>query len=136
MLYANNLLRSPYYWRPFYTPLGLEYETVDVLTGNVITRKEYDNKSRLIKVSEYIYGSVTEYEYDYLDRIISETGATTASYCKTYTYDLAGNRTGFTLEKGGETVNNINYSYDNLNRLSTVSENGAANEFFYMLLYR
>ncbi|MBE6899475.1 MAG: RHS repeat-associated core domain-containing protein [Ruminococcaceae bacterium] len=56
-----------------YTPLGLEYETVDVLTGNVITRKEYDNKSRLIKVSEFIYGSVTEYEYDYLDRIISET---------------------------------------------------------------
>jgi len=49
----------------------------------------------------------------------------TASYCKTYTYDLAGNRTGFTLEKGDETVHNISYSYDNLNRLSTVSENGA-----------
>ncbi|MBR6657586.1 MAG: RHS repeat protein, partial [Oscillospiraceae bacterium] len=56
-----------------YTPLGLEYETVDVLTGNVITRKEYDSSSRLIKVSEFIYGSVTEYEYDFLDRVTSET---------------------------------------------------------------
>ena len=49
---------------------------------------------------------------------------------KTYTYDLAGNRTGFTLEKGGETVHNISYSYDNLNRLSTVSENGAAKKSY------
>lgn len=40
-------------------------------------------------------------------------------------YYLAGNRTGFTLEKSGETVHNVTYSYDNLNRLSTVSENGA-----------
>ena len=56
-----------------YTPLGLEYETIDVSTGNVITRKEYDNSSRLAKVSEFIHGSVTEYTYDYLDRITSET---------------------------------------------------------------
>lgn len=63
---------------------------------------------------------------------MGEADTTPQSYCKTYTYDLAGNRTGFTLEKGGETVHNISYSYDNLNRLSTVSENGAANEF---LLY-
>ena len=45
-------------------------------------------------------------------------------YCKTYTYDLAGNRTGFTLEKGDEVVHNIVYTYDNLNRLSTVKKNG------------
>ena len=60
---------------------------------------------------------------------MGEADTTPQSYCKNYTYDLAGNRTGFTLEKFGGTVHNINYSYDNLNRLSTVSENGAANEF-------
>ena len=47
-----------------------------------------------------------------------------AVYCKTYTCDLAGNRTGFTLEKGNEIVHNIVYTYDNLNRLSTVKKNG------------
>ena len=51
-------------------------------------------------------------------------------FYKNYTYGLAGNRTGFTLEKGGETVHNISYSYDNLNRLSTVSENGAAKKSY------
>ena len=60
----------------------------------------------------------------------SGIGKTAASYCKTYTYDLAGNRTGFTLEKGDETVHNISYSYDNLNRLSTVSENGATKKSY------
>ena len=53
------------------------------------------------------------------------TADNTISYTKTYSYDLAGNRTGFTLEKSGETVHNVTYSYDNLNRLSIVSENGA-----------
>ena len=56
-----------------YTPLGLEYETIDVYSGKVLTHKEYDSSSRLIKVNEYIYGSVTEYTYDCLDRITSET---------------------------------------------------------------
>ena len=41
-------------------------------------------------------------------------------YVKTYKYDLAGNRTGFTLTKDGETVHNIVYQYDALNRLTTV----------------
>ena len=35
------------------------------------------------------------------------TESTSVSYTKTYSYDLAGNRTGFTLEKSGETVHNI-----------------------------
>ena len=46
------------------------------------------------------------------------------SYTKTYTYDLAGNRTSFVLTKNGEVVQNVTYTYDNLNRLATVSENG------------
>ena len=49
---------------------------------------------------------------------------TLISYTKTYTYDLAGNRTSFVLTKNGEVVQNVTYTYDNLNRLATVSENG------------
>ncbi len=49
---------------------------------------------------------------------------TLVSYTKTYTYDLAGNRTSFVLTKNGEVVQSVTYSYDNLNRLATVSEDG------------
>lgn len=56
-----------------YTPLGLEFETVDVQTGSVISRKEYDAQSRLTKASDFVYGAVTEYGYDILDRVTSET---------------------------------------------------------------
>ncbi len=72
-----------------YTPLGLEYETVDALTGNVITHKEYDSSSRLTKVYEYVYGSVTEYTYDCLDRVTSET-----------------------VKQGDDTISKITYFYE------------------------
>ena len=42
------------------------------------------------------------------------------SYIKTYTYDLAGNRTSFVLTKDGAAVHNIKYTYDDMNRLLTV----------------
>ena len=56
-----------------YTPLGQEYEIVNSLTNGVITRKEYDAYSRLSKVTDFVYGGVTEYTYDIFDRILSET---------------------------------------------------------------
>ncbi len=56
-----------------YTPLGLEYETVDVLTGAILKRNHYDEESRLTSVEEFVYGSVTEYSYDELDRTTSVT---------------------------------------------------------------
>ena len=43
------------------------------------------------------------------------------TYTKSYTYDLAGNRTGFTLMQGSETIQELTYTYDTLNRLSSVS---------------
>ena len=46
------------------------------------------------------------------------------SYTKTYEYDLAGNRTSFVLTKDGETVHNIVYQYDALNRLTGVKQAG------------
>ena len=41
-----------------------------------------------------------------------------------YTYDLAGNRIGFALNLGNEVVQSVTYTYDDLNRLSTVWEGG------------
>ena len=56
-----------------YTPLGLEFETVDVQTGGVMTRREYDAQSRLSRVTDYVYGAVTDYAYDYLGRVTEQT---------------------------------------------------------------
>ena len=39
------------------------------------------------------------------------------SYTKTYTYDLNGNRTRFTITHGYETVQSLTYEYDSLDRL-------------------
>ena len=56
-----------------YTPLGLEFETVDVQSGYVLTRREYDEHSRLSRVTDFVYGAVTTYTYDALGRVLSET---------------------------------------------------------------
>ena len=42
------------------------------------------------------------------------------TYTKSYTYDLAGNRIGFTLTQGSEALQELTYTYDTLNRLSSV----------------
>ena len=52
------------------------------------------------------------------------------SYIKTYTYDLNGNRTGFTITHGGETVQSLTYEYDSLDRLISV-KNGNVTEAEY-----
>lgn len=74
-----------------YTPLGLEYETVDTLTNLVINRKEYDAQSRLAKYYDYVYGAVTVYTYDVLGRVTAETVRqdTTALTRTTYACDDA-----------------------------------------------
>ena len=45
----------------------------------------------------------------------------------TFTYERwdCGNRTSFTLTQNGEVLQSVAYTYDDLNRLTTVSENGA-----------
>ena len=74
-----------------YTPMGLEYETIDVQTGSVLKRTEYDSASRPVKVTDFVYGAVTQYTYDVQDRVLSETvtqGETTLSQTL-YAYDDA-----------------------------------------------
>ena len=56
-----------------YTPMGLEYETIDDQTGSVLKRTEYDSASRPVKITDFVYGAVTQYTYDVQDRVLSET---------------------------------------------------------------
>ena len=48
------------------------------------------------------------------------------AYVKSYAYDLAGNRTSFTVTRGGTTVQSLSYTYNNLNRLVAVNEGNTA----------
>ena len=59
------------------------------------------------------------------DYITDPTPTLPNAYTKTYSYDLAGNRTSFVVQQGQDTVQSVSYTYDSLNRLSTVSEDGA-----------
>ena len=43
---------------------------------------------------------------------------------KSYAYDAAGNRTGFTLTRNGVTEISLSYAYDSLNRLAEVKKGG------------
>jgi YD repeat-containing protein len=60
-------------FRHAFTPLGLEREVVDVLTGSLITRKTYDHLSRLLSEEEFVYNGRVAYAYDHLGRVTSET---------------------------------------------------------------
>ena len=51
-------------------------------------------------------------------------GSDYRSYTKTYAYDLAGNRTHFTLTAGSTAVQDVTYTYDDLNRLWQVKRGG------------
>ena len=62
------------------------------------------------------------FTYDNAGRMVGETGT---SYSKTYSYDANGNRTGFTLTQGTQTLQQQEYVYDRLNRLTQIKdENG------------
>ena len=76
-----------------YNAVGLEYETIDVETGYVISRKEYDEMSRLSRKINFVYGTDTEYTYDILGRPKSETvrqNGEIISQTLTYYDDAAG----------------------------------------------
>jgi RHS repeat-associated protein len=60
------------------------------------------------------------YQFDALGRAVSETD-TTSGLGLSYQYDLAGNRTRFTYPDS----NYIGYTFDAMNRMSQVGENGA-----------
>ena len=63
------------------------------------------------------------YVYNDKGQLISETDLN-AGTVKEYTYDANGNRLTFTLTRNGATEISQSYTYDMLNRLTSVSENG------------
>jgi len=79
------------------------------LTGQVVSR-ENDNNT-------------ISYQYNNKGQLISESD-TTSGTTKSYTYDSNGNRISFTVTKNGVTDISQTYTYDKLNRLTSVSENG------------
>jgi RHS repeat-associated protein len=82
-------------------------------------------------------GNGVVYTYDALSRVLSET-ETWNSRALAYQYDLAGNRTRVTYPD----ANYIEYTYDVLNRMDKVRENGATSgagllgDYSYDLLSR
>ncbi|BCE00325.1 choice-of-anchor A family protein [Marinicellulosiphila megalodicopiae] len=63
---------------------------------------------------------IWNYEYDFAGRLLSETQPNGSVLH--YSYDIAGNKTQFVLEMDSVEVSKIIYTYDELNRLSTVRE--------------
>ena len=68
---------------------------------------------------------VTTYIYDTLGRLTQESESGGAGAVKVYGYDIANNRTNFNATRSGTTIHNTTYTYDNQNRLKTVSDNGS-----------
>jgi RHS repeat-associated protein len=96
---------------------------------NRLTKKQYPNSTEV----DYIYDLVGKIQqvndptgtyasaYDNMGRLIGTTTSysflTSRSFSNAYTYDAASNRTGFTDPENGSTT----YSYDTLNRLTTLA---------------
>jgi len=93
-----------------------------------------DNVSETNSYTYYVTGAkktesnptvTTTFVYDALGRLTQESESGGSGAVKVYSYDLANNRTGFSATRGGTTIHNTAYSYDNQNRLKTVSDNGS-----------
>lgn len=68
-------------------------------------------------------GTTVTYVYDDLGRLTSETD-TLSGTVKTYNYDASNNRKSLTLKKGTTSHIITTYTYDKLDRLDLVKENG------------
>jgi len=96
---------------------------------NRLTKKQYTDSTEV----DYVYDLVGKiqqvndptgtyaFAYDNMGRLIGTTTSysflTSRSFTNAYTYDAASNRTGFTDPESGST----SYSYDTLNRLTTLA---------------
>ncbi|MFY0640988.1 MAG: hypothetical protein JXR16_08080 [Bermanella sp.] len=75
--------------------------------------------------------AITSYTYDNRDRLKTETQANGAVL--TYDYDANGNRIQVktTRTTGGEHTTTVDYGYDALNRLTTVTDNSGTTTYTY-----
>ena len=109
---------------------AFEYDGLGRLTGESVTCADPDADASY----SYTYsvsgnrtesswdGGSTQYTYDDLGRLLTETGSDGA--VKSYSYDAANNRKSMAVSLNGALKTNTAYTYDNLNRLSQVSEGG------------
>ena len=103
-------------------------------SGGSTTTYTYDHFGNVISETDPT-GEAETYNYTITGRLFSKTnrkGTTDVtaatpqiSYTTQYTHDLAGNRTSMTVQMGDVQIQNVAYTYDTLNRLSTVTEDGA-----------
>lgn len=100
--------------------------TLDVGGVNAMTQFEYDARDNLAKVIDSKNLNTT-YSYNGLNELINLSSPDTGN--KSYTHDGAGNRRTQTDAKGVL----VNYNYDELNRVKSVTYANAAlnSEFFY-----
>ncbi len=94
----------------------LTSQTPDPSSGEVPAQFTYTANGQLSTMADAT--GPTSYTYDSLDRLITKS---TPAGTLNYTYDAAGNVAGMT-STGANSVS-VSYTYDELNRLSTVVDN-------------
>ena len=120
----GNVLRSEY------GAYGLEQTYFE----NSAESKEYtyDKLGRLIGTTATSEdGEETEesYEYDVFGRMIKKTSANGS--VQNYVYDANSNIISHELKKNGTTQNLTEYTYDNVNRMTTLANNGITTSYTY-----
>lgn len=101
-------------------PLDLANETADRIIAYV-----YDNVGNRLQRNDSAEG-VTTYEYDSMDRLLSETLTEQAGdvVTITYSYDDNGNTVSKSTDRNGNPVDTVLYGWDYENRLIAVDTDG------------
>ena len=107
-----------------YDDLGRQVNVqVKSAAGTLLSSKQTAYTLTGQTLSEQNDTATVTWKYDALGRMTQESE--TGGVVKNYTYNLADLRTGYQLLVGGAQKMNTTYTYDQMNRLSTVLENGA-----------
>ncbi|MED5240103.1 MAG: polymorphic toxin-type HINT domain-containing protein [Pseudomonadota bacterium] len=91
----------------------------------------YDSAGQKIEAQQVINGDVrvTQYDYDQRGRLIRETKPNGAIL--DYGYDAAGNRTRLTTTQANGDSRTVDYTFDALSRLSTVTDDTGTTTYGY-----
>ena len=87
-------------------------------SGNKAYSYSYAQTGNIITASGD--GTTIGYKYDAFGRLVAET---TGDIVKEYTYDANGNRKTFILKQGTDIKTNLDYEYDEMDRLLNLKEN-------------
>jgi RHS repeat-associated protein len=103
-------------------------------SGNVAYAYEYDAGGRRTAMKTIVSGTVTEttsYTNDLRNLLVTKVDP--SGYTLSYGYDSVGNRTNMMVVATGGTnaVLSVGYTYDNRNRVETITGNGKTTTFGY-----